>query len=33
MKDRITVIKQGIGTAPTPLAKCCTGGVGQLKVT
>ena len=30
---RIIVVRQGIGKSPNPLAKCCAGGVGQLKST
>jgi hypothetical protein len=33
MHKRIIVVKQGVGKTPNPLAKCCTGGVGQVKTT
>ncbi len=31
MCERIIVVKQGTGEKPNPLAKCCAGGVGQMK--
>lgn len=33
MHKRIIVVKPGVGKIPNPLAKCCTGGIGQLRST